>query len=404
MKILLICQYYAPEPFRVSDLCEEMVRRGHEVMVVTGEPNYPEGEIYPGYENHAKSDEVKEGVRIHRCPIIPRKTGALYRMLNYYSYANKASKYVKSKACAPKDGGKFDVVLVYQLSPVMMAKAGIAYGKKHGVPVVMYCLDLWPESIVVGGIDRKSAIFRHFHRVSGRIYTKMDRILITSRMFKEYLQQEFGVRDGVVEYLPQYAEGIFENVPARVPEETINVMFAGNIGAAQSVDTILKAAQILTDAPVKFHIVGGGSELRRLKQIAEEKKLENVTFYGRQPLSEMPGFYGMADVMLVTLNSDPVLSRTLPGKVQSYMAVGKPIIGAINGETEKVIRAAQCGFCGPAEDAAALAENIRCFMAMEHKEVLGKNAKAYYDEKFEEEKFMDKLENELKRYQAGAAE
>ena len=122
MKILVVCQYYYPEPFRVKDLCEEMAKRGHEVTVVTGEPNYPEGQIYKGYENHAHADEIINGVKVHRCPIIPRKTGLVFRLLNYFSYPHEANKYIKKL-----DG--FDIVFVNQLSPVMMAEPGIKYGR-----------------------------------------------------------------------------------------------------------------------------------------------------------------------------------------------------------------------------------------------------------------------------------
>jgi hypothetical protein len=191
MKILVICQYYYPEPFRVNDICEEMVKRGHEVTVVTGEPNYPEGQIYKGYENHQNSDEVINGVKVHRCPIIPRKTGTLYRFLNYLSFPHEAKKYIRNLKTS--DSKPFDVIFVNQLSPVMMAEPAITYKKKYGTPIVMYCLDLWPESLVAGGVSRRSTIYKVFHRVSRRIYNGMDRILITSRMFRGYLKEQFGV-------------------------------------------------------------------------------------------------------------------------------------------------------------------------------------------------------------------
>jgi len=388
MRILVVCQYYYPEPFRVNDLCEEMVKRGHEVLVVTGEPNYPEGKIYPGYENHAHSDEVINGVKVHRCPIIPRATGTLHRFLNYYSYPREAKKYILSDACKG-----FDIVLVNQLSPVMMAEPAIAYKKKYGVPVVMYCLDLWPESLVAGGITRTSPIYKFFHGVSKKIYRKMDRILITSRMFRGYLKEQFGIKDDVIEYLPQYAEGIFETLPFK-NTDTFDFMLAGNIGAAQSVDTVIKAAELLKDDNrIRFHIVGSGTELERLQKMAEG--LDNVKFYGRQPLEKMPEFYSKADAMLVTLQADPILSLTLPGKVQSYMAVGKPIIGAIDGETVEVIRAAECGYCGKAEDADALVDNVKTFIASTEREQMGRNARKFYEEQFIRERYMDRLEQSI---------
>ena len=389
MNILVICQYYYPEPFRIHDLCEELVLRGHAVTVVTGEPNYPDGDIYQGYENHQHADETLRGVRVHRCPIIPRKHGAVRRFLNYYSYPAASSRYVDQLP------GDYDVVLVYQLSPVMMARAGIEYSKKHGVPVVMYCMDLWPESLIAGGIDRQSAVYRHYYSVSRKIYREMDRILISSRHFKAYFETEFEIDSDKIRYLPQYAEGVFACLEPKKWDGTCHLVFAGNIGTAQSLDTVLEAAELLKDEPVRFSIVGSGSELSRLKETAVQKQLTNLTFYGRRPLEEMPAFYREADAMLVTLHADPVLSITLPGKVQSYMAVGKPIIGAVDGETADVIEDAGCGFCSAAEDGAALAENIRMFLQYPEKETLGKNARAYYEAHFRREQFMDELEQSL---------
>ena len=392
-RILVVCQYYKPEPFRISDICEEMVRRGHEVQVVTGYPNYPEGVLYDGYGKGKHIDEVINGVKVHRCFMIPRETGMVKRLMNYYSYPLSSSSFVRSKACVASDGKPFDVVFCNQLSPVMMADAAIAYMKKYKVPVVMYCLDLWPESLIAGGITRTSPIYKFFHHVSKRIYRQMDKILITSRMFSEYLSTEFGVEKERIEYLPQYAEGIFEQIPTRVGDGTFHFMFAGNIGAVQSVETVIRAAEKLKDEPVKFHIVGGGTDLERIQELG--KGLENVVFYGRRPLEEMPDFYSKADAMLVTLAADPVLSLTLPGKVQSYMAVGKPIIGAIDGETKVVIEEAQCGFCGKAESVDELVENIKKFIRSDRREEMGKNARKYYEENFEEKLFMDKLESKF---------
>lgn len=390
MKILVVCQYYYPEPFRIKDICEEMVRRGHEVHVVTGYPNYPEGILYNGYGKGKHIDEIINGVSVHRCFTIPRQTGTLKRMLNYYSYALSSTKYVRSKKCKTVDGKPFDYVFCNQLSPVMMTHAAIAYKKKYKVSMTMYCLDLWPESLIAGGIKRSSIIYKYFHFVSKRIYRTADKILITSRMFSEYLHNEFDIENKKIEYLPQYAEGIFEMIAPKKETGIFDFMFAGNIGAIQSVDTIIKAAELLKNEPVRFHIVGSGTDLERLQQMGDN--LENIIFYGRRPLEEMPKFYAMSDAMLVTLQADEVLSMTLPGKVQSYMAVGKPIIGAIDGETKKVIEDAKCGYCGRAEVAEALAENIRNFVKNPDKDLMGKNAREYYEKHFEQGKFMDRLE------------
>ena len=392
MKILVICQYYYPEPFRITDICEELVKRGHKVTVVTGVPNYPEGIIYKGYESGEHRDEMINGVQVYRCRTIPRKTGTLYRFLNYYSYAESSSRFVGS---LPDD---FDVVFINQLSPVMMANAGIKYAKKHHKPCVLYCLDLWPQSLVAGGVSESSAIYKHYHRVSARIYEAVDKILITSRSFADYFEREFGIDKAGISYLPQYAEEIFGDIPQKDPGEVCELVFAGNIGKAQSVITIVKAAEILRNEPVRFHIVGSGVELESLKRYADEHELSSVVFYGRRPLEDMPEFYAMADAMLLTLEADTVLSLTLPGKLQSYMAAGKPVIAAIDGEARRVIEESKCGFCGKAEDPEELAENILRFIAVEDKTSLASNACAYYQQHFEKEIFFDKLNEELQTY------
>ena len=386
MKILVICQYYYPEPFRHPDICEELVKRGHDVTVVTGLPNYPMGEIYEGYRKGEKRDEVLNGVKVHRCFTIGRKQGAINRFLNYYSYAFSSVSYVK------KIKEEYDVVFVNQLSPVMMANAAIRYKKKHNKPIVLYCLDLWPESLVAGGIKRGSIIYKFFHRTSGKIYKQIDKILITSRSFADYFEDEFGIRD--TEYLPQYAEAIFTPEQCeKKADEYIDLMFAGNVGVAQRVDTIIEAARMTSDiANLRWHIVGDGSEVERLKTLAKEMK--QVIFHGRKPLEEMPKYYAMADAMLVTMQKDPVLSLTLPGKVQTYMAAAKPIMGAIDGETPIIIEDAECGICGGAEDAEVLAENVREFTFLDRK-LLGRNARSYYESHFSKELYIDKLEQKL---------
>lgn len=391
MKVLVICQYYYPEPFRINDICEELVKRGHEVTVVTGEPNYPEGRIYDGYENHQHSDELLNGVHVHRCPIVPRKTGALFRFINYYSYAHKASRYVKNLKAS--DGNPFDVVFVNQLSPVMMSEPALKYKKRFRVPVVLYCLDLWPESLVAGGISKSSLIFKVFNKISNRIYQSVDRILITSKLFRVYFEEHFGIKKDIIIYQPQYAENLFTQLPYKEVGDVTDLLFAGNIGEVQNVEIIIKAAKKLREFPVKFHIVGGGSDLERLKELS--KGLNNITFYGRRSLNEMPDFYSRADALLVTLKSDSILSLTLPGKVQSYMAVGKPIIGAIDGETAEIIKDANCGYVGNAENVDEFVANIHKFMMDTNRAQLGANGRNYYERYFKKSLFMDKLEEIL---------
>lgn len=389
MKILVVCQHYWPEPYPLQDVCEELVARGHQVNLITGVPNYPLGYIFPEYRKGKNRQQVHNGVNIHRVFTIGRRNNVLFRFLNYFSFAISSTIY----AWCLKD--EFDVVFTNQSSPVLMSGGALAYGKKYGKKVVLYSMDLWPASLAAGGIREGSLVYRIFHRISGWIYRGADRILITSEMFRDYLCREFGIAEEIIQYHPQYAEAFF--TPRKLPvKETVDLMFAGNVGAAQCIPTILKAAQILKDQQqLRWHVVGDGSELAASQRLAEKMDLTNVIFHGRKPQKQMPEYYALADAMLVTLTADPLISLTLPGKVQTYMAAGKPIIGAANGEIPRTIEISDCGFCAPAEDAEGLAAAVKAFLEHPNKTILGENARRYYVENFSRARFMDNLEREL---------
>ena len=374
----------------MPDVCEELVRRGHRVQVVTDIPNYPLGKIYPGYRNRKNRNQVHNGVSIHRVFTIGRRNNLFFRFLNYLSFAVASLLYVL------RIREDFDVVFTNQTSPITMSGGALAYGKKHRKKVVLYCMDLWPASLAAGGIREGSLIYRGFERISKRIYGGADKILISSESFREYLERKFLISDEKIRYCPQYADIACE-VSSYVEKDTVDLLFAGNIGAAQSIPTILYAAKILENhKELRWHIVGDGSKLDYCKKLASEMKLKNVIFYGRKKCTEMQEYFALADAVLLTMFSDPFISLTLPGKTQTYMAAGKPIIGAANGEISLVIKRADCGFCAKAEDADGLAEAVLKFMEYPDKPRLGSNARSYYEHNFSRNECMDRLEATLK--------
>jgi len=390
MKILVVCQYYYPEPFRISDICETLVEKGHDVTVLTGLPNYPEGQVLDGYRYGRKRNEMLNGVKVIRSFEIGRGNSKLKLFLNYLSFAVSGS----VKAFFMDE--KFDVVLVNQLSPVMMGIPAIVYKKKHKKKILLYCLDLWPDSLAAGGIQESSIVYKFFMKTSKWIYSSADSIAVTSSMFKEYFRSTLGVNMEVMHHLPQYAEDLFTESIEVTKDGKYNFVFAGNIGDMQSVETIVKAANVLRErSDITFHIVGEGSKLEECKLLSNKLGLSNIIYYGRKPVSEMPQYYGLADAMLVTLKDDRTISYTLPGKVQSYMAARKPIIGAINGETSHVIQDADCGLCCAAENYKELANLIIQFCNSDKKEKMAKNSYDYYIRNYSKEKFMSVLENTL---------
>lgn len=393
MKILVISQHYYPENFRITDICETLVQLGNEVTVITGLPNYPEGVVLKEYRNKKNRFQIMNGVKIIRCFEIGRGKNKIKLFLNYYSIClsmRKKAKHLKED---------FDVVLINQLSPVMVAWAGLKYAKKHKVSTYLYCYDLWPDSLAAGGIKKDSLIYKYYYRISNKIYKKADSIMVTSKLFINYFQNIHHIERKKLFYLPQYCEDLFDKIQSKEKiENKYEFVFAGNIGKMQSVETIIEAANLIkNDLSIHIHIVGNGSNLEQCKNLVKNYNLENIIFHGRQPIEKMKYFYELADAMIVTLKNNEVISNTLPGKVQSYMSAGKPIIASINGETQLILKEAKCGLICNAEDYHELA-NLFLQFKTENAKILGKNAKEYYLNNFSKDLFfkslIEKLEGE----------
>jgi glycosyltransferase involved in cell wall biosynthesis len=358
--------------------------------VLTGLPNYPEGVVPDeykgkGYKKH-KEEEVF-GAKVVRSKLIGRGSGSIRLFLNYISFALLASKKAK------KIDRNADVVFIQQHSPITLCRPAYVYAKKAKCPVVLYCMDLWPQSITSRmHIYEKSLFYRILKRYCRNIYAKSTALCVTSAGFADYFRDVLDL-DREVIHIPQYAEDIFKPMP--LPEKKgLNLVFAGNVGKAQSVDTIIRAAALLKDRfDIKWHIVGGGSALEECKQLTTELGADKVvTFYGRKPLEDMPRYYEMADAMLVTLASERLIELTLPGNVQTYMAAGRPIIAAAGGETMRVVEDAGCGVACEAENFIELAKMVDKLSHDKSKlKDYAKNSREYYDENYCQEKFFDDI-------------
>ncbi|MDT2706169.1 glycosyltransferase family 4 protein [Enterococcus dispar] len=394
MKILIVCQHYFPEQFRINDIAEEMVRQGHEITVLTGKPNYPEGKIKKGYLI-GKKVEIINGVKVIRCPIIPRRKSKIFMLLNYISYVVTAS----IKSCFLESD--FDVVYVYQLNPVTMAIPALFIKKIKKINVHLYCLDIWPEAVSSRGMDEDSLFFKTAYWLSKKIYGGVNSISVTSQLFIDYFK-EYYPNLSVPSYIPQHAEDIF-SIEEVIKHEVFTFCFAGNIGNLQSVETIIKAAYFLKDKiedDFLVLIVGDGVAKENCEQLVKKLGIaDRVTFVGNKPLTQMPEYYRAADAMLLTLINNEKIAYTLPGKTQSYMAMGKPIVAAISGEAKLVIEESDCGWVSPPEDSELLSLNmLKCMSS--NQELLnskGKNGYKYYLNHFTKEKFMDKTLSELKK-------
>lgn len=394
MNILVVSQYYYPEQFRVNDICEELARRGNTVTVLTGLPNYPKGEVYEGYRNGENREQTINGVNVFRCSMQPRKKGVVNLAINYVTYALNASRMAK------KLQNVFDVVFVYQMSPVTMAFPAITVKKKFGIPIVLYCCDLWPASILDVNIKRDSIVYTMVQRMSSYIYNSCDEIIVTSPSFQDYLQKECSVKNVKMDYVPQHAEDTYmENTCNAVDNGIVDFMFLGNIGLSQNCDCIIKAASLLDkNLPFRIHFVGAGSKLGDMEKMVDDYGLnEKVVFHGFQKMENLPEYYAMADACLLTLAYDSEVGLTIPAKLQGYMAAGKAIIAAISGDAKKIINESKCGYQVEAGDYEGLAKIMLKVVnnPLQLRE-MGENGRMYFNKYFAKKPVIDKLEDKIK--------
>jgi len=397
MKVLIVSQYFWPENFRINDLAAGLVERGHEVAVLTGVPNYPKGEFFPGYGLVNKTREVYRGVRVLRVPLLPRGKGSGVRLaLNYLSFALSAT-LLGPVLCR----GKFDLIFVCQLSPVTVGLPALFLKRLKRVPILFWILDLWPESLSATGAVRSERVLSQVDNLVRFIYRGCDKIVVASKGFLPGITAK-GVPAGLTGYFPNWYEPEYRTQRAAAHPASLGlpagfrVMFAGNVGVAQDFGTILQAAEILRPVPdIHWVIVGDGRHFDWVKgQVAHRLLGGRVHLVGRRAPEEMTGFFAQADAMLVTLKRDPAFALTVPGKIQSYLACGRPIIAALDGEGAQLVRESGAGLSSPAEDAEALADSVLAMYRMpkEEREEMGKRGKTYCEANFERGMLIDRLE------------
>ena len=395
MKILIVSQYFWPESFRINDVVKTLTEKGHAVDVLTGKPNYPDGEIFSSYSIWSTSKEVWNNSTIYRIPLIPRGKKSVLRLVaNYFSFV------IFGILLGPwlLRNKRYDVVFVYGVSPILMSIPAIfiAYFKK--CPKVIWVQDLWPESLEATGYVKNNRILWMVGKLVSWIYNHVDLLLVQSKAFIKpvsLMSSNIPVR-----YYPNSVDTSFSK-PANnsVPESSVldngfSVLFAGNVGTAQAVETIVEAAYILKDnQDINFIILGSGSRLEWMKEQVKQRQLKNLHLLGRFPVEMMPVFMQKASALLVSLTDQPIFTLTVPNKVQAYMASGKPILACLNGEGARVVTEAKAGLAIPAEDAQGLADAILQLYKMSEKErnKLGENARSYYKIHYDHEKLVDQL-------------
>lgn len=390
MKLLIWSQYFWPERFLINTIATQLVKQGVQVTVLTGKPNYPGGKYFAGYSGWGIKKEHYNGINIIRIPIVARgKKGAWGLFCNYISFI------VSGYFIAPfvLRGRKFDSILVYGVSPLLQALPAIVIKKQKKAKLVTWVQDLWPESLSSTGYIRHRKLLAIVRSLVKYIYRQTDTILVQSEGFYQFVKPLVDNREKI-KYYPNCIvdyftdSSYFASQPYFIGQlkKHFSVVFAGNMGKAQNCAVILKAAlQLQTIQDIKFYMIGEGSEHESLKELAKELSLSNVKFTGAWSSENMPMIYHAASLLLLTLKSTEAFDATIPSKLQTYLASGKPIVASVNGEAGNIIRAAKAGIAVEADNEKVLAEAI---LTLYHKhsdelKILGNNARQYFKQHFD---------------------
>ena len=401
MKILIVTQYFWPENFRINDLSKVLIKRGHDVTVLTGIPNYPSGAVFEDYRQNPKAFGNYNGAKVWRVPLIPRGQGSMRLFLNYLSFVIGAFVYGPFRL----RGQKFDVIFVFEPSPITVGLPALFFSRLKRAPVVFWALDLWPETLEAVGAVRSKLVLGWVGHMVKFIYERCTLVLGQSHHFVTRIAKYCSDTEKI-RYFPNWAEEIFiepDEVPApevSSHEGLFSVLFAGNIGEAQDMPAILDAAEFLkNNSTIRWIIVGDGRKFDWLKEEVGRRELQgSVLLLGRFPLERMPSFFMHADALLVSLKKDPVFSMTIPGKVQSYLMAGIPLVGMLDGEGAKVILEAKSGSVCAAADSRGLVTAVLKIAAMsvEERRKLGFNGRAYAQKEFSRDALIDRLEDLLR--------
>jgi colanic acid biosynthesis glycosyl transferase WcaI len=401
LSVLIVSQYFSPEAFGVNALVAELQERGHNVTVLTGMPNYPSGVFANGYGGWRVRRETWKNASVIRIPILPRGQNSRLRLaLNYLSFAINASIlapfFVKSRP---------NVILVYQMSPVTMALPAIVLKLFTRSKILLWVQDIWPESLVATGAVKSRIVLVMLRRMVSVVYRCSSVIAVQSRQFEKFIRP-LARPESDIRYLPNTADRFYRPVEVSpdAPERKLfrpgfNILFAGNLGLAQDLETVLAAIVHLKHRKdIQWVFIGDGRRRAWLEhQIEEQGLVDNVQILGPFPPERMPFFFAVADVLLLTLRDERIFSLTVPSKLQTYLACGRPILGAISGEAANILIAADAGLTAPPNDPEHLAEVALTMAQMprERLKSLGEAALNYHRSEFDRDHWLDRLENWL---------
>jgi glycosyltransferase involved in cell wall biosynthesis len=396
--ILVVTQYYYPENFRINDITKEWIKRGYKVTVVTGIPNYPKGRFFKGYGYFKKRRETIDGIDVIRIPIIPRFNNPITLALNYMSFVFFGwfwSKFIHIKA---------DLVFNFEVSPMTQALPAIWYAKRRRIPSIIYVQDLWPENLqIVGGVNNRF-IIKRVDKMVDKIYKNATKILVTSESFRNsIISRGIDLDKCAVWY--QYAEDFYKPLKQtfRNNKDPLKIVFTGNIGEAQGLDILPKVAIRLKDNgyldKVIFTIVGDGRNKQNLmNEINQAGVADMFVFVDAKPPIEIPKILAESDVAFLSFANNELFKKTIPAKLQSYMACGMPILAVVEGESQRIVNSALCGLVSKPNDIQELMKNILNLERLTQQELsqMSISSRKYYDENFDKNHLIEEFDSFIK--------
>jgi glycosyltransferase involved in cell wall biosynthesis len=395
VRVLIVTQYFFPEEFRINDVVRSLVDQGIDVHVLTGKPNYPDGEFFPGYERWGCLTHRLLGASIYRIPMLARgRRSALRLIFNYLSFIFSGLLFAPWLLRRQK----FDLIFVHGMSPILQTIPALFIARLKKLKVILWVQDLWPQSLDATGYVRNPHLLGLVEQVVRFIYRHTDLLLVQS---KGFVAPVLALSPGKqVIYYPNSVESMFcDPTNMHLPivdslETGFAIVFAGNVGSAQAIEVIVEAAALLIDYPdIRFVIFGNGSRWEWMREQMQQRGLTNLHLPGRYPVENMPGLMQKASALLVTLADQPIFAATVPNKVQAYLAAGRPILACLNGEGSQLVAEAGAGLTIKAEDAHGLANAVlRMYqMPVEEREALGANGRRYFKEHFDHDRLMEQL-------------
>jgi glycosyltransferase involved in cell wall biosynthesis len=372
LKVLIITERFYPEEFIINDLAAEWAAGDFQVDVLTQAPSYPFGKVFKGYSHKLFQSETWKGIRIRRIfTVTGYRDSLFFKLLNYLSFA------VTGSVAALLLGRKYDRVFVYQTGPLTQAIPAVLLRKLFGIPLVIWVQDVWPDMVYAYGFKKTRLMRLFLDALVGFIYRNCDRIAVSCAGFAKSIEP----------YVPGKAMPHFPNWPTVMPgaevpafklSDKFNFTFAGNVGKFQNLENVMRGFGLASaqNPDIQLNIVGDGSDLRRLKDIAARDNIKGVVFWGRKKQEEMPAYFNASDVMIVSLCSQPVLELTVPAKFQAYLAFSKPVFAVMGGEVAGVVKASNTGFAVPPDDLAAIAAGFRRFYELRGKGLADFSAKS----------------------------